>query len=70
VKIEIVKNGDSMRSKNFLTGYRRGAIQLRFLDVVTAVVLTGILLYVASLQFATYNHAAQPVSTAATVPAK
>jgi hypothetical protein len=58
-----------MRSKNFFTGYRRGAIQLRFLDVVTAVVLTGILLYVASLQFATYNHAPQPAATT-TTPAK
>ncbi len=42
-----------------ITGYRRGATQLRFLDVLTAVILTGILLYVASLQFATYHHAPQ-----------
>jgi hypothetical protein len=58
-----------MRSKNLITGYARGAIRLRFLDVVTAVVLTGILLYVASLQFATYNRAPQPLATSA-APAK
>ena len=61
-----------MRSKNFLAGCSRGAIQLRFLDVVTVVVLAGILAYVASLQFATYDHppttAAAPAATAS--PAK
>jgi hypothetical protein len=65
-----VKNRNLLRSKNFFTGYGRGAIQLRFLDVVTAVVLTGILLYVASLQFATYDHAPQPVGAATTAPSK
>jgi hypothetical protein len=44
--------------RHLITGYRRGATQLRFLDVLTAVILTGILLYVASLQFATYHHEA------------
>jgi len=48
-----------------MNGYRRGATQLRFLDVLTAVILTGILLYVASLQFATYHHAPQTPATVA-----
>ncbi|MDO8433780.1 MAG: hypothetical protein Q7S58_15365 [Candidatus Binatus sp.] len=58
-----------MRAKDLIAGFRRGAIQLRFLDVLTAVILTGILLYVASLQFATYNRAPQPVGSSA-APAK
>ena len=59
-----------MQRQKFITGYARGAIQLRFLDVVTAVVLTGILLYVASLQFATYKHAPEPVASSSAAPAK
>ncbi len=51
--------------RHFMNGYRRGATQLRFLDVLTAVILTGILLYVASLQFATYHHAPQTPATVA-----
>jgi hypothetical protein len=66
--------GETMRSKNFITGYARGAIQLRFLDVVTVVVLTGILAWVASMQFATYDHApataASPAAAATASPAK
>ncbi|MGA9720866.1 MAG: hypothetical protein WBQ86_00295 [Candidatus Binatus sp.] len=33
----------------------RGATQLGFMDILTAVVLLGILLYAATLQFSVYN---------------
>jgi len=33
----------------------RGATQLGFVDILTAVVLLGILLYAATLQFSAYN---------------
>src|SRR5882757_8079757 len=32
-----MKRRDTMRSKNLITGYARGAIRLRFLDVIDAV---------------------------------
>lgn len=35
----------------------RGATQVRFTDVIVAAILLGILLFVAHLQFATYNSA-------------
>ena len=46
----------------------RGATQLGFLDILTAVVLLGILLYAATLQFSVYNRppaAAIPTAAAA-----
>ena len=39
----------------------RGATQLGFLDVLTAVIVLGILLYAATLQFSVYN---RPLATA------
>lgn len=35
--------------------FERGATQLGFVDIITAVILLGILLYVATLQFAVYK---------------
>jgi hypothetical protein len=35
--------------------FNRGATQLRFLDVLTAIVLLGVLFYAASLEFKTYD---------------
>ena len=35
----------------------RGATQLGFVDVLTAVILLGILLYASTLQFSVYNRA-------------
>ncbi len=47
-----------------LKRFARGATQLGFVDVLTAVILLGILLYVATLQFAVYKVApAVPAST-------
>lgn len=44
--------------------FARGATQLGFVDILTAVILLGILLYAATLQFAVYNVApAVPAST-------
>ncbi len=44
----------------------RGATQLGFMDILTAVVLLGILLYAATLQFSVYNRPpAAPIPTAA-----
>ena len=40
----------------------RGATQLGFVDVLTAAILLGILLYAATLQFSVYNR--QPAATA------
>ncbi len=44
----------------------RGATQLGFVDILTAAILLGILLYAATLQFSAYNRppAATPASTA------
>jgi hypothetical protein len=47
--------------------FERGATQLGFVDVLTAVILLGILLWVATLQFAVYKAApAKPASASAT----
>jgi multisubunit Na+/H+ antiporter MnhB subunit len=44
----------------------RGATQLGFVDILTAAILLGILLYAATLQFSVYNRpqTATPTSTA------
>jgi hypothetical protein len=39
----------------FRSRFGRGATQLGFVDVLTAVILLGILLWVATLQFAVYQ---------------
>jgi hypothetical protein len=39
----------------FKSRFERGATQLGFVDVLTAVILLGILLWVATLQFAVYK---------------
>jgi hypothetical protein len=39
----------------FRLSFERGATQLGFVDVLTAVILLGILLWVATLQFAVYE---------------
>jgi len=39
----------------FRLRFERGATQLGFVDVLTAVILLGILLWVATLQFAVYK---------------
>ena len=48
-----------------LKRYARGATQLGFVDVLTVVVLLGILLYAATMQFAVYKVVpAAPASSA------
>jgi len=52
----------------FRLRFGRGATQLGFVDVLTAVILLGILLWVATLQFAVYKNppaAAASASSAA-----
>ena len=44
-----------MRRGIFGLRFERGATQLGFVDVLTAVILLGILLWVATLQFAVYK---------------
>jgi hypothetical protein len=54
-----------MRGLNRLA---RGATQLGFMDILTVVVLLGILLYAATVQFSVYNRppaAPTPTGTAA-----
>jgi hypothetical protein len=51
-----------------LKRFARGATQLGFVDVLTVVILLGILLYVATLQFAVYKIA--PAAPAATSSAQ
>jgi multisubunit Na+/H+ antiporter MnhB subunit len=47
-----------------LKRFARGATQLGFVDVLTVVILLGILLYAATLQFAVYKTPpAAPAST-------
>jgi len=53
-----------MRRGIFRLRLERGATQLGFLDVLTAVILLGILLWVATLQFAVYK--TPPVKPAST----
>jgi hypothetical protein len=43
----------------------RGATQLGFVDILTAAILIGILLYAATLQFSVYNRPPAAASTAA-----
>ena len=44
----------------------RGATQLGFVDILTAAILLGILLYAATLQFSVYSHpAAAPIAAGA-----
>jgi multisubunit Na+/H+ antiporter MnhB subunit len=52
-----------MRGLNRLA---RGATQLGFMDILTAAILLGILLYAATMQFSVYNRppAATPTGTA------
>ena len=50
--------------------FARGATQLGFVDVLTVVVLLGILLYAATMQFAVYKVApAAPAATSSAVGA-
>lgn len=51
-----------MRSLNRMT---RGATHLGFVDILTAVILLGILLWAATLQFPAYERAPASASTAA-----
>jgi len=44
--------------------FERGATQLGFVDVLTAVILLGILLWVATLQFAVYQKPAAASASA------
>jgi hypothetical protein len=46
----------------------RGATQLGFVDILTAAILLGILLWAATLQFSVYNHPAAAVSPGAAAP--
>jgi len=48
----------------FRLRFGRGATQLGFVDVLTAVILLGILLWVATLQFAVYKKPPAAVSSA------
>jgi hypothetical protein len=45
--------------------WARGATQLGFVDILTAAILLGILLYAANLQFSAYNHPPAASSTSA-----
>lgn len=47
----------------------RGATQVRFTDAIVAAILLGILLFVAYLQFATYNHTPPDAAISAPVTA-
>ena len=42
---------------------QRGATQLGFVDVLTAIILLGILLYAATAQFSVYNRPAATPTT-------
>ena len=53
-----------MTTPRFLSIGSRGSVQPRFLDVVVAVVLLGILLYAATREFPTYNLSAPPAPAA------
>jgi hypothetical protein len=45
---------------------KRGATQLGFVDILTAAILLGILLYAATLQFSVYNRPpANPIAVGA-----
>ncbi|HVA77174.1 MAG TPA: hypothetical protein VNF27_04730 [Candidatus Binataceae bacterium] len=47
----------------------RGATQVGFTDALVTAILLGILLFVAYLQFATYNHAPSAVPQASPIAA-
>ena len=47
-----------------LKRFARGATQLGFVDVLTVVILLGILLYAATMQFAVYKVVPAPASSA------
>src|ERR1035437_5474489 len=51
------RQGGNMRGFSRLA---RGATQLGFVDVLTAVILLGILLYAATVQFSVYNRPPAP----------
>jgi hypothetical protein len=53
----------------FRFGFGRGATQLGFLDVLTAVILVGILLWVATLQFGVYSRPSAPASSSSSAAA-
>ena len=50
--------------------FGRGATQLGFLDVLTVVILVGILLWVATLQFGVYSRPAAPSPSSSGAAAK
>jgi hypothetical protein len=58
------REGERMRRLNRMA---RGATQLGFVDILTAAILLGILLYAATAQFSVYNRppATTPTSAAA-----
>jgi hypothetical protein len=58
---ELVIGGVELMGRGILR-FERGATQLGFVDVLTAVILLGILLWVATLQFAVYK--TPPAATA------
>jgi hypothetical protein len=58
-----------MRLGMFRFRFGRGATQLGFLDVLTAVILVGILLWVATLQFGVYSRPAAPASSSSSASA-
>ena len=71
--VRISKNAAAAFLENFFRGglelirrvifrFERGATQLGFVDVLTAVILLGLLLWVATLQFAVYK--TPPAATA------
>jgi hypothetical protein len=51
--------------RRFLRRSPRGAAQLRFADVLTALILLAILLYAAHAQFSVYNRPAPPPAATA-----
>jgi len=50
-----LEESNLIRRGIFRLRFERGATQLGFVDVLTAVILLGILLWVATLQFAVYK---------------
>jgi len=56
------QEGERMRRLNRMA---RGATQLGFVDILTAAILLGILLYAATLQFSVYNRAPAAIPSGA-----
>jgi hypothetical protein len=52
--------GQRMMLRRLLRKSPRGATQLRFADVLTALILLALLLYAAYAQFSVYNRPASP----------